>query len=162
MPARLSNRVSKIWKKSFAFQMLFEIRTIWEWNNYVNVRNQNVRISDIYCTYYIFVLQVRHCLSEILSACLQYCRLVENETEEKLEILSALSINFSRQSSLLFELLTSIRSRQTGSQLAQLLLRIDYNRYFSNHGHNIGTFAWKKLVQQISKKYHCAKQTKKV
>ena len=54
---------------------------------------------------------------------------------------SEIALNFSRQSNLLFKLLTSIRSRQIGSHLAQLLLRIDYNRYFSRHGHDIGKIA---------------------
>ena len=47
------------------------------------------------------------------------------------------ALNFSRQSSLLFKLLSSIKNRQIGSQLSQLLLRIDYNRYFSTYGHDI-------------------------
>jgi len=39
--------------------------------------------------------------------------------------------NFQRQSSLLFKVLSSVRSHQASSHLAQLLLRIDYNRFFS-------------------------------
>ena len=39
--------------------------------------------------------------------------------------LEEISVNFSRHTSWLFKLLTSIKSRQTGSQLAQLLLSND-------------------------------------
>lgn len=76
---------------------------------------------------------------ELLSACQQYSQIVELDSENRPEMINSLSVNFSRQSSLLFKLLTSIRSRQIGSQLSQLLLRIDYNRYFSTHGHDIKT-----------------------
>jgi hypothetical protein len=68
--------------------------------------------------------QVHQCLVELLSACLQYCRLTLNDAAaaaDRSEMLSALSTNFSRQSGLLFKLLTSIRSRQTGSQVPTLL-----------------------------------------
>lgn len=80
---------------------------------------------------------VHQCLTDLLVCCQQYCRLV-NVGEIESKKLTDLSLNFSRQSSLLFKLLSSIRSRQTGTQLAQLLLRIDYNRYFSKFGHDIG------------------------
>ena len=54
-------------------------------------------------------------------------------------LLQNLGLTFSRQSGLLFKLLSSLRNHHSGSHLAQLLLRIDYNRYFSKHGHDVGT-----------------------
>ena len=75
----------------------------------------------------------------LLQCCISYCQLVEyGQGDQSGPKLEEISVNFSRQSSWLFKLLTSIKSRQTGSQLAQLLLRIDYNRYFSTYGHDIG------------------------
>ena len=67
-----------------------------------------------------------------------YCKLMELQKDFKGHKLQEILENFSRQSSWLFKLLTSIKSHQTGSQLAQLLLRIDFNRYFSMYGHDIG------------------------
>ena len=81
---------------------------------------------------------VNQCLTEMLNCCSQYCKMVDLQSDSKSAKFEELATNFSRQSSLLFKLLSSIKSRQTGSQLAQLLLRIDYNRYFSTYGHDIG------------------------
>lgn len=77
---------------------------------------------------------VNQCLTDLLQCCQNYVSLLSENKSAKLDEVSQ---NFSRQSSLLFKLLTSIKSRQTGSQLAQLLLRIDFNRYFSTYGHEI-------------------------
>lgn len=46
--------------------------------------------------------------------------------------------NFQLQSRLLFELLSSIRGHQSGPHLAKLLLRIDYNYYYSMAGGRLG------------------------
>lgn len=101
-----------------------------------------VNVKGLYIQHNILLfLKVNQCLSELLSACQQYSQVVELDSDKRPEIILALSTNFSRQSSLLFKLLASIRSRQIGTQLSQLLLRIDYNRYFSTHGHDIKTVA---------------------
>lgn len=83
---------------------------------------------------------VMRCLKELLSICLQFCTAATLPTDgqsQPEELLHHLSTSFSRQSSLLLQLLTSLRHHLTGSHLAQLLLRIDYNRYFSKQGHKI-------------------------
>ena len=41
----------------------------------------------------------------------------------------------------MLQLLSSLRNHQAGSHLAKLLLRIDFNRYFSKHGHNVRKIA---------------------
>ena len=46
--------------------------------------------------------------------------------------------NFQRQSNLLFKILSSVRSHQASPHLAQLLLRIDFNKYFTNAGGQLG------------------------
>lgn len=45
---------------------------------------------------------------------------------------------FSRQSSLLFKILSSVRNHQINSDLAQLLLRLDYNKYYTQAGGTLG------------------------
>ena len=95
-------------------------------------------LSSVISNTFVNNKSVNQCLTELLECCLQYGRLVEVHGDHKGPKLEELSLTFSRQSSLLFKLLSSIKSRQTGSQLAQLLLRIDYNRYFSTYGHDIG------------------------
>ncbi|XP_067871650.1 gamma-tubulin complex component 4 isoform X3 [Heterodontus francisci] len=47
---------------------------------------------------------------------------------------------FSRQSSLLFKILSSVRNHQINSDLAQLLLRLDYNKYYTYSGGTLGSF----------------------
>lgn len=46
--------------------------------------------------------------------------------------------NFQRQSNLLFTVLSSVRSHNASPHLAQLLLRLDYNHYFSVAGGQLG------------------------
>ncbi|XP_055010891.1 gamma-tubulin complex component 4 [Boleophthalmus pectinirostris] len=46
---------------------------------------------------------------------------------------------FRRQSSLLFKILSSVRNHQINSDLAQLLLRLDYNKYYTCSGGTLGS-----------------------
>lgn len=48
------------------------------------------------------------------------------------------SQGFSRQSFLLFKILSSVRNHQINSDLAQLLLRLDYNKYYTQSGGTLG------------------------
>ena len=115
--------------------------------NFEEIRySHDVFLSTIISHTFINNKSVNHCLTELLKVCQQYCdyisgAYVTTTSKEDMnpdKFVSNLSLNFSRQSGLLFKLLTSIQSRTTGTKLAQLLLRIDYNRYFSKHGHDIG------------------------
>lgn len=45
---------------------------------------------------------------------------------------------FSCQSSLLFKILSSVHNHQINSDLAQLLLRLDYNKYYTQAGGTLG------------------------
>uniref|UniRef100_A0A803KHA0 Gamma-tubulin complex component n=1 Tax=Xenopus tropicalis TaxID=8364 RepID=A0A803KHA0_XENTR len=47
---------------------------------------------------------------------------------------------FSCQSSLLFRILSSVRNHQINPDLAQLLLRLDYNKYYTQAGGTLGSF----------------------
>jgi hypothetical protein len=48
--------------------------------------------------------------------------------------------NFQGQSNLLFKILSSVRSHNASPHLAQLLLRLDFNRYFSIAGGLLGRY----------------------
>lgn len=103
--------------------------------NFEELRHaHDIFLSSIISNTFVNNKSVNQCLTDLLSCCLQYCRLVQVNQDSNCE---EVSMNFSRHSSLLFKLLTSIKSRQTGSQLSQLLLRIDFNRYFSTYGHDV-------------------------
>lgn len=41
---------------------------------------------------------------------------------------------FGRQSSVLLKILSSVRNHQINSDLAKLLLRLDYNKYYTQAG----------------------------
>ena len=111
--------------------------------NFEEIRHSHdVFLSTITSHTFINNKPVNHCLSEIMKACQQYCEYVNGvkpiTNEESENFIEHLSQCFARQSGLLFKLLSSIQNRTTGTKLGQLLLRIDYNRYFSKHGHDIG------------------------
>ncbi len=96
---------------------------------------------------------VHGCLNELLSVCLHFATRYSDDVshaaaahhddndDDDVARLSQLSLSFSRQSGFLFQLLGQLRNQQQGCHLAQLLLRIDFNRYFSRHGHDVGTVA---------------------
>ena len=115
--------------------------------NFEEIRHSHdVFLSTITAHTFINHKSVNHCLSELLKVCRQYCdymsgtnaAMISKEDTNAEKFIDNLALNFSRQSGLLFKLLTSIQSRTTGTKLAQLLLRIDFNRYFSKYGHDIG------------------------
>ncbi|KAF4018054.1 hypothetical protein G4228_009623 [Cervus hanglu yarkandensis] len=89
-----------------------------------------------------YYLQVFHCLNEILDLCHSFCSLVSQNLgpldERGAAQLSILVKGFSRQSSLLFKILSSVRNHQINSDLAQLLLRLDYNKYYTQAGGTLG------------------------
>lgn len=45
---------------------------------------------------------------------------------------------FKRQSFLLFKILSSVKNHQINSDLARLLLRLDYNKYYTQAGGTLG------------------------
>ena len=95
-------------------------------SNFEEIRHaHDVFLSAIVAYTFVRNETVSQCLNGLLQACHDYVETSDEETAK----------TFARQSNLLFKVLSSIRGRSSGSQLAQLLLRIDYNRYFSKHGH---------------------------
>ena len=78
---------------------------------------------------------VSRCLMEILSLCHTFCALLQQPQphlgESDQSHLADIGKSFERQSSLLLAMLSSVRSHQASPHLAQLLLRIDFNKYFT-------------------------------
>merc|ERR1712181_99411 len=76
----------------------------------------------------LFLTEVQKCLTDLMDNCQQFCKARSNQVDA-----SAQTLAFSRQSALLLQLLASLRSHLAPPGLAQLLTRIDYNRFFSKH-----------------------------
>ena len=76
--------------------------------------------------------------------CQKLCRLLREMEQEDMqneafrEQFWNIKTNFEKQSSRVFQLLSNFRNNhQSAPYLAQLLLRIDYNGYFSNLGEHL-------------------------
>jgi len=99
--------------------------------NFEEIRHaHDVFVNSVVAFTFVRNETISQCLAGLLTACQNYCG-----GEAASRQLDSISQDFARQSNLLFKILSTIQGRQTGSQLAQLLLRIDYNSYFSKHGH---------------------------
>ncbi|CAL8351442.1 unnamed protein product [Merluccius merluccius] len=99
-------------------------------------------LSNLLAQSFILLKPVFHCLNEILELCLNFCSLVSQNVapldERGTAQLDILVKGFSRQSFLLFKILSSVRNHQINSDLAQLLLRLDYNKYYTQSGGTLG------------------------
>lgn len=123
-------------------------------------------LSNLLAQSFILLKPVFHCLNEILELCQNFCSLVcqsvaslDERGASQLDFLvkvrpqtssgtlkckqsfcdgAALPQGFRRQSSLLFKILSSVRNHQINSDLAQLLLRLDYNKYYTQAGGTLG------------------------
>ncbi|XP_078678204.1 gamma-tubulin complex component 4-like [Branchiostoma floridae x Branchiostoma belcheri] len=101
-------------------------------------------LSSLLAQSFILMKPVFHCLNEILDQCHNFAMLVSLNpgalNERQLDLLETIAKDFSRQSNLLFKILSSVRSHQASPYLAQLLLRVDYNKYFSQAGGTLGSY----------------------
>uniref|UniRef100_A0A671WD73 Gamma-tubulin complex component n=1 Tax=Sparus aurata TaxID=8175 RepID=A0A671WD73_SPAAU len=99
-------------------------------------------LSNLLAQSFILLKPVFHCLNEILELCHNFCSLVSQTVasldERGTAQLDILVKGFRRQSSLLFKILSSVRNHQINSDLAQLLLRLDYNKYYTQAGGTLG------------------------
>uniref|UniRef100_A0A8C2YYI8 Gamma-tubulin complex component n=1 Tax=Cyclopterus lumpus TaxID=8103 RepID=A0A8C2YYI8_CYCLU len=99
-------------------------------------------LSNLLAQSFILLKPVFHCLNEILDLCQTFCSLVSQSVapldERGTAQLDILVKGFRRQSSLLFKILSSVRNHQINSDLAQLLLRLDYNKYYTQAGGTLG------------------------
>uniref|UniRef100_A0A3Q1G5V8 Gamma-tubulin complex component n=1 Tax=Acanthochromis polyacanthus TaxID=80966 RepID=A0A3Q1G5V8_9TELE len=100
-------------------------------------------LSNLLAQSFILLKPVFHCLNEILELCHNFCSLVSQTVaaldERGAAQLDILVKGFRRQSSLLFKILSSVRNHQINSDLAQLLLRLDYNKYYTQAGGTLGS-----------------------
>ncbi|KAK9542243.1 hypothetical protein VZT92_000118 [Zoarces viviparus] len=100
-------------------------------------------LSNLLAQSFILLKPVFHCLNEILDLCQTFCSLVSQSVvlldERGTAQLDILVKGFRRQSSLLFKILSSVRNHQINSDLAQLLLRLDYNKYYTQAGGTLGS-----------------------
>ncbi|XP_041444202.1 gamma-tubulin complex component 4 isoform X2 [Xenopus laevis] len=101
-------------------------------------------LSNLLAQSFILLKPVFHCLNEILELCHSFCSLVSQNLgpldERGAGQLDILVKGFSCQSSLLFRILSSVRNHQINPDLAQLLLRLDYNKYYTQAGGTLGSF----------------------
>merc|ERR1712142_801381 len=81
-------------------------------------------LNQVQASIFLHNAQVNKCLVNTLDVCLQFCNASADDQ-------IPLCTTFSRHSSLLLQLLTSLRHHLAPTSLAQLLTRIDYNRFFS-------------------------------
>ena len=94
--------------------------------SFEDVRNFHDQfLGQVQASIFLHNAPVNKCLVNTLTVCLQFCNSSNPDT------LSSLCTSFSRHSSLLLQLLTSLRHQLAPTNLAQLLTRIDYNRFFS-------------------------------
>uniref|UniRef100_A0A7M5X4M2 Gamma-tubulin complex component n=1 Tax=Clytia hemisphaerica TaxID=252671 RepID=A0A7M5X4M2_9CNID len=86
---------------------------------------------------FVSMKKVFNILHEIIYHCMAFCETVtssddlwdtSSKTEERIERIAE---EYNKQTSLLFTILSSVRSHQTSPHLAQLLLRIDFNKFFT-------------------------------
>ncbi|KAL7980224.1 hypothetical protein Chor_001492 [Crotalus horridus] len=100
-------------------------------------------LSNLLAQSFILLKPAFHCLNEILDLCHNFCSLVSQNRgpldERGTAQLSILAKGFSCQSSLLFKILSSVHNHQINSDLAQLLLRLDYNKYYTHAGGTLGS-----------------------
>ncbi|XP_062595153.1 gamma-tubulin complex component 4-like isoform X2 [Saccostrea cucullata] len=101
-------------------------------------------LSALLSQSFVHMKAVSRCLHEILDNCSQFSKLLVNcsspLSKGELSHLQFIAKNFQRQSNLLFTVLSSVRSHNSSPHLAQLLLRLDYNHYFSIAGGQLGSY----------------------
>ncbi|KAL5004702.1 hypothetical protein ScPMuIL_018158 [Solemya velum] len=104
-------------------------------------------LSALLAQSFVHMKSVSHCLSEILDQCTSFCKLVmtmdtsnSSLADREVQQLETITKNFRRQSNLLFKILSSVRSHNASPHLAQLLLRLDFNKYFTISGGQLGSY----------------------
>ncbi|XP_071167808.1 gamma-tubulin complex component 4-like [Mytilus edulis] len=101
-------------------------------------------LSALLAQSFVHMKSVSHCLHEILDQCGAFSKLLMHcespMVHRELNQLESIAKNFQGQSNLLFKILSSVRSHNASPHLAQLLLRLDFNRYFSIAGGQLGSY----------------------
>ncbi|XP_054858125.1 gamma-tubulin complex component 4 isoform X3 [Eublepharis macularius] len=89
-------------------------------------------LSNLLAQSFILLKPAFHCLNEILDLCHSFCSLVSQN-------LGPLDERGTTQLSILAKILSSVHNHQINSDLAQLLLRLDYNKYYTQAGGTLGS-----------------------
>lgn len=94
-------------------------------------------ITTLMAQSFLLMKPVSHCLDEILNLCQSFSSLLLQTgstglTQRELTQIDNITKTYERQTILLFQILSSVRSHQASPHLAQLLLRIDFNKHFSS------------------------------
>ncbi|EDO37244.1 predicted protein [Nematostella vectensis] len=101
-------------------------------------------ITTLMAQSFLLMKPVAHCLGEILSLCQAFCSLLLQVSgtlsDREHAQFDNIAQGYERQSSLLFKILSSVRSHQASPHLAQLLLRIDFNKHFSTTPSSLSAF----------------------
>lgn len=99
-------------------------------------------LSSVVSQCFLELWTVFSVLNDILDVCSSFCSLMSrihlSINQRDLSQFENIKLNFQRQTSLLFRTLSGVRSHQVSPHLAQLLLRIDYNKYLSSCGGQLG------------------------
>ncbi|XP_057306974.1 gamma-tubulin complex component 4-like [Hydractinia symbiolongicarpus] len=89
---------------------------------------------------FISMKPVLSILLKVINICMSFCQLVSQSythwAQMENEKVKELSAEFNRQTVLLFKVLSSVRSHSTSPHLSQLLLRVDFNKYFTRTSSN--------------------------
>ncbi|XP_022242711.1 gamma-tubulin complex component 4-like [Limulus polyphemus] len=121
-------------------QLEDKVRTVQDFEA-IQLAHENF-LTSVFSQSFLLLKPVYQCLMEIVELCLSLCMLVTNNhgqmSSQEFLHLNDLTLNFKRHTSLLFRILSSVRSHQASPHLAQLLLRIDYNKYFTRCGGQLG------------------------
>ncbi|XP_069138118.1 gamma-tubulin complex component 4-like [Argopecten irradians] len=101
-------------------------------------------LSALLSQSFIHSKPVSNCLSEILEQCGAFSHLLTHSespmSQREISQLHSIEKSFQLQSNLLFKILSSVRSHNASPHLAQLLLRLDFNKYFTTAGGQLGRY----------------------
>ncbi|XP_041369156.1 gamma-tubulin complex component 4-like [Gigantopelta aegis] len=92
---------------------------------------------------FVHMKSVSSCLYEIFALCTSFSQLLVSAdvtlSTGQLSHIQTITTSFQRQSNLLFRILSSVNSHSSSPHLAQLLLRLDFNKYFTISGGQLGS-----------------------
>ena len=95
-------------------------------------------LNDLHGQCFLNMKPIIRSLDDIFNLCLQFCNMINNSEagEINFDDVSSMVINFRRFAVFLLTVLRGVKRKLLNSKylvnLAQLLMRIDYNQYFSN------------------------------
>ncbi|XP_033101259.1 gamma-tubulin complex component 4-like isoform X2 [Anneissia japonica] len=112
-------------------------------------------LASLMAQSFLLMKPVRHCLNEILDVCHSFCTLLMQSvtmTAREISYMERIAQGFNRQSSLLFKILSGVRSHQTSPHLSQFMLRLDFNKFYSQSGGLLGSFTYRGTSTQDQNK----------